>query len=78
MSFKYIDLNDNYISSFSGGNQNEIQDQTNIYLFLKQPKLDNQLVAKNKFILKSHQEKIIHFIIAPGICYDSNGANLGR
>ena len=53
MNFEYIDFNDN----MSGGTISEVVDKNNenIYIYLKQNKLDNQLIAKNKFILKPHQ-----------------------
>lgn len=51
MTFKYIDFND---ENLSGGDNNQ-QENENIYIYLKQNKIDNQLVAKNKFILKPHQ-----------------------
>lgn len=69
MNFKYIDLDElgssNNVIDFSksethfsktnlsGGDSNK--ENENIYIYLKQNKLDNQLVLKNKFILKPHQ-----------------------
>lgn len=56
MSFIY--LNDDYFknnttNNLKGGSLEN--DHNNIYIYLKQSKLDNQLIAKNKFILKPHQ-----------------------
>ena len=46
MNFEYIDFND----TMTGGNASEVVDKNNenIYIYLKQNKLDNQLIAKNK------------------------------